>query len=68
MAASGFQHLTLDERRSLFRFRDPDASRDSQRNMSVYYPVSRQKLALGRRRAAENGWLNRVAPRDKGAL
>jgi IS30 family transposase len=66
MATSGFQHLTLDERRSLFRmqearlgvaemaarlgrhrstiyrelgrnrFGDPDASRDSRRNMSGY--------------------------------
>ncbi len=80
MAASGFQHLTLDERRSLFRmrearlgvtemasrlgrhrstidrelgrnrFRDPDASRDSRRNMSGYYPVTAQDQALARRR------------------
>ncbi len=80
MAASGFQHLTLDERRSLFRmqearlgvaemaarlgrhrstiyrelgrnrFRDPDASRDSRRNMSGYYPVTAQDMARARRR------------------
>jgi len=79
MAASSFQHLTLDERRSLFRmqearlgvaemaarlgrhrstiprelgrnrFRDPDASRDSRRNMSGYYPVTAQDLARARR-------------------
>jgi len=79
MATSGFQHLTLDERRSLFRmqeaqlgvtemaarlgrhrstiyrelgrnrFRDPDASRDSRRNMSGYYPVTAQELARTRR-------------------
>ena len=79
MAAAGFQHLTLDERRSLFRmqeaqlgvtemaarlgrhrstiyrelgrnrFRDPDASLDSRRNMSGYYPVTAQELARTRR-------------------
>ena len=79
MAAAGFQHLTLDERRSLFRmqearlgvaemaarlgrhrstiyrelgrnrFRDPDASRDSRRSMSGYYPVTAQDLARARR-------------------
>ncbi len=79
MAANGFQHLTLDERRSLFRmqkarlgvaetavrlgrhrstiyrelgrnrFRDADASRDSRRNMSAYYPVTAQNLARARR-------------------
>jgi IS30 family transposase len=79
MAANGFQHLTLDERRSLFRmqkarlgvaetavrlgrhrstiyrelgrnrFRDADASRDSRRNMSGYYPVTAQDLARARR-------------------
>ena len=70
MAARRFQHLTLDERRSLFRmhearlgvaemasrlgrhrstiprelarnrFRDPDAFRDSRRNMSGYGTVN----------------------------
>lgn len=79
MAAGGFQHFTLDERRSLFRmqearpdvaemaarlgrhrstiyrelgrnrFRDPDASRDSRRNVSGYYPVAAQDLARARR-------------------
>jgi len=79
MATSSFQHLTLDERRSLFRmqeaqlgvtemaarlgrhrstiyrelgrnrFRDPDASRDSRRNMSGYYPVTAQDMARTRR-------------------
>ena len=80
MAASGFGHLGLDERRSLFRlrearvpvaeialrlgrhrstiyrelarncFRDPDATRDSRRDMSGYYPVTAQDQALARRR------------------
>ena len=80
MTARGFQHLTLDERRSLFRmqearlgvtemaarlgrhrsticrelgpnrFRDPDASRDSRRNMSGYHPVTAQDIACARRR------------------
>ena len=75
MAASGFGHLGLDERRSLFRlrearvpvaeiasslgrhrsmiyrelgrsrFRVPDASRDSRRNMSGYCPVTAQDMA-----------------------
>ncbi len=79
MAAARFQHLTLDERRSLFRmqearlgvtemaarlgrhrstiyrelgrnrYRDPDASRNSRRNMSGYYPVTAQDLARARR-------------------
>jgi len=79
MAARSFQHLTLDERRSLFRmrearvpvtemasrlgwhrstiyrelgrnrYRDPDASRDSRRNMSGYYPVTAQDMARARR-------------------
>jgi len=77
MATSGFQHLTLDERRSLFRmqearlgvaemaarlgrhrltiyrelgrnrFRDPDASRDSRRNMSGYYCSATIKVVAG---------------------
>ena len=80
MAASGFGHLGLDERRSLGRprearvpvaeiasrlgryrstiyrelarnrIRDPDASRDSRRNMSGYYPMTAQDMALARRR------------------
>ena len=80
MTARGFQHLTLNERRSLFRmqearlgvtemaarlgrhrstiyrelgrnrFRDPDASRDSRRNISGYYPVTAQDIARARRR------------------
>jgi len=79
MVTSGFQHLTLDELRSLFRmqeaqlgvtemaarlgrhrstiyrelgrnrFRNPDASRDSRRNMSNYYPVTAQELTCARR-------------------
>ena len=32
------------------RFRDPDASRDSRRNMSGYYPVTAQDQALAQRR------------------
>jgi len=31
------------------RFRDPDASRDSRRNISGYYPVTAQELARARR-------------------
>jgi IS30 family transposase len=72
MTASGFQHLTLDERRFLFRmqeawlgvtetaarlgrhrstiyrelgrnrYRNPDASRDSRRNMSGNIPSPRR--------------------------
>jgi len=55
MAASSFQHLTLDERRSLFRmhgrnrFRDPEVCQDSRHDISGYYPVTAQDMARARR-------------------
>ncbi len=44
------------------RFRDPDASRDSRRNMSSYYPVTAQELARARRQRLAKLARHRAAP------
>ena len=48
-ARLGRHHSTIYRELGRNRFRDPDASWDSQRNMSGYYPVTAQDLARARR-------------------
>ena len=49
-ARLGRQRSTIYRELGRNRFRDPDASRDSRRNMNGYYPVTAQDAARARRR------------------